>query len=127
MRALVIGACLLPLAGCVGSGVLGPGFAAMKGQPAEAAIQRLGFPDNKYQVGDETAYVWDRSTTGQMPIPANPFPNAAFGGGGGLGSVTFSCRVRFIAGPDGIIKRGDFRGNLGGCARYSRALNSGAH
>jgi hypothetical protein len=72
------------------------------GQPANAMIAKLGFPDRQDQIAGKKVYVWAVS--------------------GASEGTTYSCTIRAILGDGDIIENIDWGGNEGACENYSDKL-----
>ncbi len=109
---LVLAAIALAAAGCGRTPfpVLETQLDGLKGQPAKAVFTRLGDPNSSEETAGEKVYFW--STTNNNSIP-----------GAAANAIDFDCTVRVFVDKDEKISHYDFKGNVGGCARYAHRLD----
>jgi hypothetical protein len=82
----------------------------LKGQPAKDAIKKLGAPNDSQTIAGEKVYVWTSGNT--KTLVGDP-----------ASMIDFQCTVRVFVDKDENITHYDFKGNVGGCARYAHQLD----
>ncbi|KEO91528.1 hypothetical protein EH31_02335 [Erythrobacter longus] len=120
----------LSLAGCATFSNMETGLNTLMGQPLQAAIDTLGYPQGQMHVGEDTVYGWGREFTVNMPQYQTSNTYGQVGGtsfSANTGTTTYvptnyNCNVRIAVGPDNRIKNWEFDGNIGGCEAYSSRL-----
>jgi hypothetical protein len=83
----------------------------LKGQPATAVFTKLGAPNDNETIAGEKVYVW---TSGNIKTLA----------GDAASMIDFQCMIRVFVDKDEKISHYDFKGNVGGCARYAHRLDN---
>jgi hypothetical protein len=83
----------------------------LKGQPATAAFTKLGGPDDTRTIAGEKAYVW---STGNIKSVA----------GDAASMIDFQCTITVFVDKGEKISHYDFKGNVGGCARFAHRLDN---
>ncbi|MFZ7096718.1 hypothetical protein ACOPJQ_02390 [Luteimonas dalianensis] len=110
------------------------GLASFKGRPISEAFDVLGYPAQQQQFGDDTVYTWATSHTGVAIAPTTSTTSGTVGStpfnatttGMQTTSVSYACTVKLIVGPDNLVRRYDFEGNMGGCEGYMQRLHRAA-
>lgn len=79
------------------------GLKSLEGQPLSHAIDKLGLPADKMEMGDLTVYAW---------VIGNVYA--------GLDDAELKCTVR--AGVDGsnVVRKAEFHGNRGACESFAK-------
>lgn len=129
MKKLVIFAALT-LGGCATFSNIENGLSSLVGKPVQVAFNSLGYPSGQMKIGDDTVYGWGRNFSVSMPTTATAHTAGYVGSTPYSGNTTattwtptqYSCDIKIIAGPDGIIKNWQYDGNVGGCAAYAKPL-----
>lgn len=119
------------LSGCLTWGGFEEGLASFKGRPVSEAFDVLGYPAQQQQFGDDTVYTWATSHTGVIVTPTTSTTSGTVGStpfratttGMGTTPVSYACTVKLIVGPDNLVRRYDFEGNMGGCEGYMQRLH----
>ncbi|WP_157668145.1 hypothetical protein [Croceicoccus marinus] len=129
MKKWIFPAALL-LGGCTTFSNMENGLNVLMGQPIQVAFDNLGYPSGQMKVGDDTVYGWGRNFTMNMPTTSTAQTFGTVGTTPYSGTTTatswtptqYSCDVKIIAGPDGIIKDWQYNGNMGGCEAFAKPL-----
>jgi hypothetical protein len=100
MKKIILGAALVPLlvGACAGVDQLGDRAGALRGHSIKDAIARYGYPTDQKQIAGDTAYIWKTDTGGYGMVP---------------------CTLRFITGPDDVIKAADVIGSDKACGYWA--------
>jgi hypothetical protein len=118
---------LLPmLAGCADTFQnLNTGLAALKGQPIEAAIDKLGYPDSQLNIRDQVIYQWSTDRIESYGAPAGGFIDGGYDGyagyGGTMHTVSLRCKLSLVT-KDNVIIDSRYEGEEAGCYRYGEEL-----
>jgi hypothetical protein len=120
----------LALSACATGSDMESGLQALVGQPVEMAIDRLGPPAEKTQLGQDTFYRWGRNASRGRANVAPHWPDVTESGAidfpdehsTGWARAEYSCEVTIVAGPDGQIKAWQLKDRTGGCRDYARTL-----
>lgn len=98
-------------------------LAPLQGKPLSAAVEALGYPEGRLEVGEEMVYVWDtqRTETYSHPTPAPNYPGDNVSTRQQSYSRSYGCTVRIGAGKDGRIVRINVAGDPDGCRDYKRS------
>ena len=117
------------LGGCVSQN-MNAGLQSLVGQNIRAAIDRIGYPDGQQVILGDKVYVWGVSQNAVMPMTNTNFTSGSVGGVPVYGTTTstnyvpvnYNCKIQIATDANDIIKRYQWSGNMGGCARYANAL-----
>jgi hypothetical protein len=113
-KILLLSCALLP--GCVSMVTkMDDGLRTFEGHNVREAIGVLGYPAGERGVNDGHIYLW--RTGDGVVAAAVPVGNATFAFAGPL-----QCQITMVVNRDGIIESGQWQGDLGGCAPWSRML-----
>lgn len=107
------------------------GLGVMIGKPVSTAIEVLGYPTNKMEIGSDEVYIWNIDRTEVDYVPQTATTTGQVGATKFSSSTTYSqaqiyqsvCTVRVISGRNGLIKNWDFSGNISGCQSFSERLD----
>ncbi len=101
------------VAGCAPSPfpVINEKLEGLKGKPIKGVTDALGGPDQVSDVGNEKSYRW--TLTSNL--------------GAAYNAIAFRCTITVFADKDDKVTHFSCDGNVGGCSRYARALDSGYH
>ncbi|PRZ51195.1 hypothetical protein BX589_12036 [Paraburkholderia fungorum] len=125
---------LLPLAACV-SNQLHSGWERLRGQPIDVAIDKLGVPNSERTIAGHHVYTWSTSQTVATFEPENSFTTGTVTSGSGTAHYSgvttggtfvptkFSCKIDIEVDSKEVMERMSYEGSLGGCSRYTRAMN----
>lgn len=110
------------------AGSIEDGLAALHGKPIQAAIDILGYPSRQMEIGEERAYFW--STAFTSAFSANT-PDPHYAGDhvstkSTESSVDHSCELQVGVGPDGLVRRTRYSGDMDGCREYRIAFKRAA-
>jgi len=110
--AFVLAATALLAAGCGRTPfpVMEAQLDGMKGQPATDVFAKLGEPNDNQTIGGEKVYVWSAGNIKTLAGDASSM-------------IEFQCTIRVFVDHDEKITHYDFKGNVGGCARYAHRLD----
>ena len=133
MRVHVIAtACILLLtAGCA-TNRLDERLTGLLGYNIEAAVSRLGHPDGKRTVMDDTIYTWSSSRNTSLPLTTTNTTMDMVGNTPVYGTTTatnwvpanFNCTIQIATNSAGSIKSYQWSGNESGCRRYADGMSS---
>jgi hypothetical protein len=124
------------LSGCATFGQLETGLNGLIGQDIGSAISVLGFPSSERNIAGMRLVEWGRSNNATFAMPTTSTSTGYVQSGAGVATYTsttnssvpvtmnFNCHIALQVGPDNIIRRYQYEGNLGGCAPYINALKS---
>ena len=123
---------LLVLAGCATFGGMEDNLNGLVGRPEREAFKALGYPNSKQNFGNETVYVWGRSSSGTYYVPQTTSTTGYVGSTPVYGTTTYNqpvaynynCTIRVIVDQQNYIKTWEYDGNLGGCAAYMQRLSA---
>lgn len=118
--------CSVLVVGCATFGDLEEGLNGLLGQPETEAFRALGYPTTKDTFGNDTVYVWGRSTSGTYYVPQTATTTSYVGNQPVYGTTTYSqpvsynynCMIKIVVNNNKEIKDWEFDGNLGGCESY---------
>lgn len=121
----------LSVFGCATFTDIQNGLSAMIGKPVSTAIDVLGYPSNKMEIGSDQVYIWNVDQSGVVYVPQTATTTGQLGTTKFSALTTYSqaqpyqsvCTVRVISGRDGLIKNWDFAGNISGCQSFSEKLD----
>lgn len=111
------------------------GMPYLLGKPIDFAIGYLGFPDREQKLLGKMAYIWEHSDIGTsvetVSTPSygtihSPNGSAYYSGQNTKAVPTLyheKCLIRLMVDETGIVMAGDWKGNRGGCAKYSAAVD----
>lgn len=125
---LIVAMMALGLSGCMASR-MNAGLNSLLGQPVEAAVDRLGYPDGQREMLGDTLYVWSSSHQAYLPTAQVSTTNGMVGGTpfygtstsyGMMGAQAY-CSIQ-IAVSDGRISHYQWSGNPLGCDSYASLL-----
>ncbi|MEQ3745797.1 MAG: hypothetical protein ABNH53_06110 [Henriciella sp.] len=125
-----IAASFLGLQACTTFSDLEAGLSDLTGQPQTVAFDRLGYPDNQMEVGEDKVYFWGYSNSFSLTTPTTQTTTGYVGGtpfsanttGYQTNNYNYNCSIKLIVGPDEIVKRWEYQGNIGGCSQYVKRL-----
>jgi hypothetical protein len=135
MRKALILVSAIALTGCAFS-QLNDGLPHLVGQPLNMAVNVLGLPNQKMDIGPYTVYVWDNSSSGVIPIMQTstattsgmvgnvPVYGSATVNSMGYMPVQYQCQIKLRVDSQLIVQSWEWAGNQGGCARYGNRLQS---
>jgi hypothetical protein len=131
LRIIGLAVTLVTISGCATFGQLEEGLNALVGRNEREAFNALGYPNGKQQFGDDTVYVWGRSSSGTLFIPQTSQTTGYVGTTPVYGTTTttqaipvnYSCTIKIIVGADSVIRTWEYDGNLGGCSGYIQRVN----
>lgn len=124
----------LALTGCVTWSQFDDGLNALVGQPINAAIAKIGYPNTEQIIAGQKVYRWGTSSQGLISMPSQTTTIGSVGTGLGYrpytattyGStmvpVSYQCTLTIVADEQEVIRNYGYDGNLGGCERYINAL-----
>jgi hypothetical protein len=132
MHKLVLFFLIGALSGCVSFRQMDRGLNALNGQPINTAFSVIGYPAGKQTFGSDVVYYWGRSSTEVMFMPQTVNTYGSVGSTPYYGStmhnqaipVNYTCDLKIITDENGIIKTWEYDGNIGGCERYIRQLDT---
>ena len=119
------------LFGCSTFADIQGGLSAMVGKPVSTAIEVLGYPNSRMDIGSDEVYIWKVDQTGVVYVPQTLTTTGQVGSTNFSSLSTYSqaqihqsvCTVRVISGRNGLIKSWDFSGNISGCESFSGSLD----
>jgi hypothetical protein len=107
MKRIVSVAVSLLLVGCATTAdKITTGMTSLVGQPIDAAIARLGVPNDQQTIAGRTVYTWFRRNVEE--------------------GTEFKCQIRVIMNGN-VIGSFDFDGNSSKCAYYARLLQGNSN
>jgi hypothetical protein len=124
--AVLVSACALS--------TLNKGLPYLVGKPIDAAVNVLGLPNQRMEVGPYNVYVWDNRFSSTIPL-YNTSTSRTTGSVGTVpvyGTTTTStvnyvpvqhqCQIKLQVDSNNIIQRWEYFGNQGGCQYYANGL-----
>ena len=132
MKKFIIGFLLL-VTGCAFQ-TLNDGLPYLVGKPIDSAVDVLGLPSRKMEIGNYTVYEWSNQYSTTIPITT---PNTTYTSGNvGTSSINMSstsyntnyipvnniCSIKLSVNGLNIIQRWEWKGNQGGCQYYSNGV-----
>jgi len=120
MRRSILLLCLL-VTGCLNppKPVIEQQLSMLNGQPASAAIARLGHPTSEDTVAGRKVYVWSNSRTFVLPARGMTY--------GGMNELQAQCTLRVFVNKHDVIVAHDVTDNSDACAVYAHKLDSTYH
>lgn len=135
MRLMFLSVAAAALSGCATWGQMDDGLRGLVGQPIDAAVAKLGYPNGEQNIAGMKLVVWSSSSSGVMMLPQTArnygTVNTSRAGFANYSSTTtysapvpynYSCEIKVRVDERSIIQGYDYSGNLGGCSRYINAL-----
>lgn len=119
------------LTGCVSFSQMERGLESLVGENSQEAFNVLGYPSAKQEFGNDIVYVWSSSQSGTIFVPQTSTTHGTVGTTPVYGSTTYNqavpvnynCLIKLIADQDNTLRKWEYEGNIGGCAKYIRRLN----
>jgi len=121
------------LSGCAFS-TLNEGLPYLVGQSVDAAVDVLGLPNQKLEIGSYNVYVWDNRFTSTVPV-YNTNTSRTTGSVGNVpvsGTTTtstmnyvpvqYQCQIKLQVDAENVVRRWEWFGNQGGCQYYANGL-----
>jgi hypothetical protein len=129
----IVGLCLIALSGCAFN-TLNEGLPQLVGSPIDRAVDALGLPNQKLEIGAYNVYVWDNRFSSTVPIyntntsrTTGNIGNVPVSGTTTTSSVNYipvqyQCQIKLQVDSDEIVRRWEWAGNQGGCQYYANGL-----
>ena len=126
-------AAVCALQGCA-LNTLNKGLPLLMGESLETAVQVFGLPNQKYEYGSETVWVWNNSFGGVIPIYSpststttgyvgtTPISATTTTGSTSYMPVQYQCEIKLKTDASGTINHWQYYGNEGGCSTYAGPL-----
>jgi hypothetical protein len=130
MKTLKYALLSIMLSGCATFGQMEEGLQALMGKSEQIAFSVLGYPSNKQEFSGDIVYIWYLNQSGIIAMPQTATTTGYIGTTPVYGSTTYmqqipvnySCTIKLIASGDGMLKKWEYNGNIGGCTPYINRL-----
>ncbi len=128
----IIAVVLLGISGCVSFSDINKGVNSFLGKNIDYAVNRIGYPTSEREFQGRKLYVWGNAqdVTLYLPQTAQTTGNVygTYGSATYQGTTTYNaptnihyeCTVILEVDDQGIVRRTQWNGNRGGCARYAK-------
>jgi hypothetical protein len=128
---------VLPVAVCMSAcafNALNEGLPRLINEPVERAVEVLGLPNQRMDMGSFSVYVWDTSYSATIPVYQTststttgtvgtvPVYGTTTTGRTNYVPVQYQCQIKLQVDSFNIVKRWEYFGNQGGCQRYVGGL-----
>jgi hypothetical protein len=127
---------MVALGGCTTWGQMQKGLQTLNGQPLDAAVRTLGYPNSETNIAGMHLVAWSSNSSGTVFLPqtSNTY-GTAYASNGNFATysgttsyvvpmqLNYSCTITMQVSPDGVIQGSRYSGNMGGCHPYIQALN----
>lgn len=133
MKKLVLAIVSLLLSGCAFD-TLNDGLPQLVGKPIDAAVDVMGLPNQRMEMGSYTVYVWGNNYSSTVPIYSTntAVTTGSVGTTPVYGTTTTSsinhipvqhrCEIKLQVDENEIVRRWEWSGNQGGCQTYASRL-----
>jgi len=135
MRKVILAVALcLVVAGCATWGQMDRGLNALHGKPLSAAFGALGYPTAENRIAGLRQVIWSSSDSGVLYLPQSSTTYGTLSGPGGYANYSattnyvapmaynHTCTITLGVSDQNIILGHQYKGNLGGCSPYIKAL-----
>ncbi|MGX8940139.1 hypothetical protein ACWWJF_05585 [Symbiopectobacterium sp. Eva_TO] len=108
------------------------GLNRLVGKNKEVAFDVLGYPNQEQKFDDVKVYSWISSSTGFAVYSTPQTTYGTVGNTSFYGTTTqtsaipveYNCKIQVATDINGIIKKYNYEGNMGGCETYIQRLNN---
>src|SRR5499425_593689 len=121
MNHLLLSLVAMVLTACAFS-TLDKGLPLLVGKPIDAAVNVLGLPNQKMQIGSYSVYVWDNRFSSTIPLYNTSTAGTTTTSTVNDVPVEYHCQIKLQVDATNIIQRWEYFENQGGCQYYANGL-----